>query len=403
MNKLSIDDLELDGRKVLMRVDFNVPIRDGRVDNDNRIVAALPTIRAALERGAAVILMSHLGRPKGQASPEFSLGPVRRSLEEHLGLPVEFVEDCVGQAAEQAAADLRPGELLLLENLRFHPGEQKPDKEPGFADALAGLGDCYVNDAFGTAHRAHASMVAVAERFDRRAAGYLMAKELDYFGKALSSPGRPFVALLGGAKVSDKILLIENLLEKVDGLLIGGAMSYTFLAARGTSVGTSRVEEDKLDLARELLAKAKQKGVDLLLPVDHVCGEEFAETTEPRTLEAAEIPEGWMGLDIGPKTIDLYRAKIAGARTVVWNGPMGVFEWESFAAGTMAMARACAESDAVTIVGGGDSASAAKKSGLADRFGHISTGGGASLELLEGKDLPGVAALTDKSNGDIPL
>ena len=395
MNKLSIDDLDLDGKKVLMRVDFNVPIRDGKVDNDNRIVAALPTIRAALERGAAVILMSHLGRPKGQVKPEFSLRPVRDNLAQHLGREVRFVEDCVGPRAEQAAADLKSGEVLLLENLRFHPGEQKPDTEPGFVEGLSRLGECYVNDAFGTAHRAHASMVGVAEQFDRRAAGYLMAKELDYFGQALASPGRPFVALLGGAKVSDKILLIENLLDKVDVILIGGAMAYTFLAAKGVAVGDSRVEDDKLDLARDLLAKAADKGVDLLLPTDHVCGRQFDEATEVRQVETAEIPAGWMGLDIGARTIELFGERIAAAGTIVWNGPMGVFEWPAFAEGTMALARACADSDAVTIVGGGDSASAAKKSGLADRFSHISTGGGASLELLEGKQLPGVAVLTD--------
>lgn len=395
MNKLSIDDLDLDGKKVLMRVDFNVPIRDGKVDNDNRIVAALPTIRAALERGAAVILMSHLGRPKGQVKPEFSLRPVRDNLAQHLGREVRFVEDCVGPRAEQAAADLKSGEVLLLENLRFHPGEQKPDTEPGFVEGLSRLGECYVNDAFGTAHRAHASMVGVAEQFDRRAAGYLMVKELDYFGQALASPGRPFVALLGGAKVSDKILLIENLLDKVDVILIGGAMAYTFLAAKGVAVGDSRVEDDKLDLARDLLAKAADKGVDLLLPTDHVCGRQFDEATEVRQVETTEIPAGWMGLDIGARTIELFGERIAAAGTIVWNGPMGVFEWPAFAEGTMALARACADSDAVTIVGGGDSASAAKKSGLADRFSHISTGGGASLELLEGKQLPGVAVLTD--------
>jgi phosphoglycerate kinase len=396
MNKLSIDDLDLAGKTVLMRVDFNVPIRDGEVDNDNRIVAALPTIRTAIERGAAVILMSHLGRPKGQAKPEFSLRPVRDKLAQHLETEVRFVEDCVGPQAEQAAAELKPGDVLLLENLRFHPGEQKPDTEPGFVGALARLGECYVNDAFGTAHRAHASMVGVAEHFDRRAAGYLMAKELDYFGQALASPRRPFVALLGGAKVSDKILLIENLLDKVDAILVGGAMAYTFLAAQGHAVGASRVEDDKLDLARDLLAKAADKGVDLLLPTDHVCGREFDEATEVRRVETTEIPEGWMGLDIGAGTIETFAERITAAGTIVWNGPMGVFEWSAFAEGTMALARACAESDAVTIVGGGDSASAAKKSGLADRFSHISTGGGASLELLEGKQLPGVAVLTDK-------
>jgi 3-phosphoglycerate kinase len=395
MNKLSIRDLDLRGRKVLMRVDFNVPIRDGRVDNDKRIVAALPTVRYALEQGAALILMSHLGRPKGAVRPEFSLRPVRDCLAEHLGMPVEFAEDCVGEAAETAVAALQPGGVLLLENLRFHPGEQKPEQEPGFAAALAALGDCYVNDAFGTAHRAHASMVGVAEKFDQRAAGFLMAKELDYFGKALSSPQRPFAALLGGAKVSDKILVLENLLDRIDLLLIGGAMAYTFLRARGVKVGSSRVEEDKLDLAAGILAKAEQKKVDVLLPVDHLCGREFAAETETLEVDGEEIPGDWMGLDIGPRTVERYSSRLREARTVIWNGPMGVFEWEPFAQGTMMLAKALAEGEALTIVGGGDSASAAKKSGLADRFSHISTGGGASLELLEGKELPGVAALSD--------
>jgi phosphoglycerate kinase len=396
MDKLTIRDLELAGKKVLMRVDFNVPIREGRVDNDKRIVAALPTVRYVLDRGAAVILMSHLGRPKGEVKPEFSLAPVRESLEELLGRSVRFVADCVGPEVERAAAALQPGDVLLLENLRFHPGEQKPEREPDFAERLAGLGDCYVNDAFGTAHRAHASMVAVAERFDRRAAGFLMEKELDYFGKALASPARPFLALLGGAKVSDKILVLETMLDRVDALLIGGAMAYTFLAARGVGVGGSRVEQDRLELAGEILARSKGKQVDLLLPLDHVCGRDFSENTESMVTEGETIPDGWMGLDIGPRTVESWAGRVRGSGTVVWNGPMGVFEWEPFASGTMALARACAESDAVTIVGGGDSASAAKRSGLADRFSHISTGGGASLELLEGKELPGVAALSDR-------
>jgi len=396
MDKLSIDDLEVAGRRVLMRVDFNVPIRDGKVDDDQRIVAALPTIRAALDRGASVVLMSHLGRPKGQVKPELSLRPVRDVVARRLGRPVSFVENCVGAEAEAAAQALEPGQVLLLENLRFHPGEEKPDREPGFAEALARLGQVYVNDAFGTAHRAHASMVAVALQFERRAAGYLMAKELDYFGRALGSPERPFLALLGGAKVGDKIELIENLLGRVDGLLIGGAMAYTFLAAGNTPVGSSRVEPDKLDLARRLIERAGQRGIELAVPLDHVCGKDFDEATEARAVESAAIPEGWMGLDIGPKTVRHYTERIGGAGTIVWNGPMGVFEWPRFAEGTMAIARACAESRAVTIVGGGDSASAASRSGLADRFDHISTGGGASLELLEGKTLPGVAALTDR-------
>ena len=396
MNKLSVEDLDLAGKRVLMRVDFNVPLEGGAVADDQRIVAALPTIRAALERGASVVLMSHLGRPKGQVRPELSLRPVADVLARHLGRPVGFVADCVGPEAERAASALAPGQVLLLENLRFHPGEEKPALEPGFADALARLGQVYINDAFGTAHRAHASMVAVAEKFDRRAAGHLMAKELDYLGRALASPERPFLALLGGAKVGDKIELIENLLQRVDGLLVGGAMAYTFLAARGTAVGASRVEQDKLDLARRVGERAASRGVEIALPVDHVCGREFAEATESRTVDAPEIPEGWMGLDIGPRTVRLYAERIARARTILWNGPMGVFEWPRFAAGTMAVARACAESPAVTIVGGGDSASAAVRSGLGERFSHISTGGGASLELLEGKALPGVVALTDR-------
>jgi phosphoglycerate kinase len=396
MNKLSVRDLDLRGRKVLLRVDFNVPIRDGRVDDDKRVVAALPTIRHILENGAAVILMSHLGRPKGEVKPEFSLAPVRDCLAGHLGRPVGFVEDCVGPAAELAAAELAPGQVLLLENLRFHPGEEKPEKEPDFAERLSRLGDCYVNDAFGTAHRAHTSMVGLAERFDRRAAGFLMAKEIEYFGKVLSDPAKPFAAVLGGAKVSDKIPVLEHLLERVDALLIGGAMAYTFLAARGTSIGASRVEDERLSLAGTVLDGAAGRGVEVLLPVDHVCGRAFDEGTERMTTDGVEIPDGWMGLDIGPETVNAYTAKIREAGTVVWNGPMGVFEWEPFATGTFAVARACAQSDAVTIVGGGDSASAAAKSGLADRFSHISTGGGASLELLEGKSLPGLEILSDR-------
>lgn len=395
MAKLSIADLDLNGRTVLMRVDFNVPIRDGRVDNDNRVVASLPTIRHALDHGAAVVLISHLGRPKGEVQPEFSLRPVAACLQQHLGREVGFVEDCVGEAVQQRVAALRAGQVLLLENLRFHPGEKKPESEPAFAGALAALGEIYVNDAFGTAHRAHASMVAVAEHFEQRAAGFLLDKELDYFGRALANPARPFVTILGGAKVSDKILVLEHLVEKVDRLLIGGAMAYTFLRAGGIAVGSSRVEEDKLELAAGIAASARAKGVDLLLPVDHVCGRAFEEDTERRVVETREIPAGWMGLDIGPRTASLYSEAIAAAGTVVWNGPMGVFEWDAFSAGTMALARACAESNALTIVGGGDSASAAKKSGLADRFDHISTGGGASLELLEGKALPGVEVLSD--------
>ena len=395
MAKLTIDRLDVAGKRVLMRVDFNVPIADGRVDNDKRVVAALPTIQHVLDAGGSLVLMSHLGRPKGERKPEFSLRPVAECLAQHLGREVGFVDDCIGDEVQARAEALKPGELLLVENLRFYAAEQKPDKDPSFATQLAALGDLYVNDAFGTAHRAHSSMVAVAEQFEQRAAGFLLAKELEYFGKALAEPARPFVAVLGGAKVSDKILLIENLLGKVDRLLIGGAMAYTFLAAQGHPVGASRVEEDKLELAKSLLQQAEEKGVQLLLPSDHRCGQTFDEATERVDTASVAIDDGWMGLDLGPQSIESYRAAIADAGTVIWNGPMGVFEWEPFSTGTYAVAQACVDSNALTIVGGGDSASAAKKSGLADRFGHISTGGGASLELLEGKTLPGVAVLTD--------
>jgi phosphoglycerate kinase len=394
MNTHSIVDLDLSGKRVLLRVDFNVPIKDGKVDNDNRIVAALPTITYALDHGAALILMSHLGRPQGEFKREFSLAPVRDRLAELLGRPVAFAADCIGPDTEQAAAALKPGELLLLENLRFHPGETKPASEPGFAEALASLGDLYVNDAFGTAHRAHASMVAVAERFERPSAGFLLGKEIEYFEQALSAPERPFLAILGGAKVSDKITVLEHLLEKVDQLVVGGAMAYTFLKVLGVEVGDSRVEEDKLPVADRILKEAATRKLELLLPVDHLIGREFAEDTAHRVTDTASIDAGWMGLDIGPRTIETFCSKIHDAGTVIWNGPMGVFEWPAFAEGTMSLARACARTNALTIVGGGDSASAAKKSGLADRFDHISTGGGASLELLEGKQLPGLAVLT---------
>lgn len=395
MAKLSITDLDLDGRTVLLRVDFNVPIRNGTVDNDERVVAALPTIRYALDHGAAVVLMSHLGRPKGQTRMEFSLRPVAGCLQQYLGREVGFAEDCVGAAVQRRVAALQPGQVVLLENLRFHPGEEKPGLEPGFAGALAELGDVYVNDAFGTAHRAHASMVAVAECFDQRAAGFLLTRELDYFERALSAPTRPFVTVLGGAKVSDKILVLRNLVDKVDRLILGGAMAYTFLRARGVAIGASHVEDDRLELASSIAAAAQARNVELLLPTDHVCGRSFDEGTETRVVESQGIPDGWIGLDIGPETARRYSEAIAAAGTVIWNGPMGVFEWPAFAAGTMALARACAGSAALTIVGGGDSVSAAKKSGLADRFDHISTGGGASLELLGGKTLPGVAVLSD--------
>ncbi|HSR53745.1 MAG TPA: phosphoglycerate kinase [Acidobacteriota bacterium] len=395
MNKLTIEDLQLQGKKALIRVDFNVPLEDGKVSDDTRIKAALPTIRYALEKGAAVILMSHLGRPAGQADQALSLRPVADRLSRLLESEVAFAEDCVGQEAQEAAARLQAGQVLLLENLRFHPGEKKPEAEPDFAGKLASLGDVYINDAFGTAHRPHSSMVAVAESFEKRAAGFLLAKEIDYFQRVLDNPATPFLAILGGAKVSDKIGVIQNLLEKVDILLVGGAMAYTFLKAGGVEVGDSRVEEDKLPLALKLIRQAAQKDVELILPQDHVCGREFKEDTERGQTPGASIPKGWMGLDIGPRTVQVFRDRIEQARLIVWNGPMGVFEWPRFSRGTQRIAKACAESPAVTIIGGGDSASAAQRSGLADRFDHISTGGGASLEMLEGKKLPGVEVLTD--------
>jgi phosphoglycerate kinase len=396
MNKLTIEQLDLDGAQVLMRVDFNVPLSSGgEVENDQRIVAALPTIRYALDRGASVVLMSHLGRPTGKVEPEYSLRPVCARLGRLLGREVAFADDCVGPAAERAARELEPGQVLLLENLRFHPGEEKPAREPDFAERLARLGTVYVDDAFGTAHRAHASIVAVAERFDRRAAGFLMAKEIDAFHRALAAPERPFVTVLGGAKVSDKIPVIEHLLDLVDALLVGGAMAYTFLRARGVDVGASRVESERIELAADLDARARERGVSLVLPSDHVCGRAFEDGTETRTTDGVEIPAGWMGLDIGPRTRKEFRGEILRARTVVWNGPMGVFEWDAFAGGSEAIARACAESSALTIVGGGDSVAAVERFGLAEGFDHVSTGGGASLELLEGKTLPGIAVLSD--------
>ncbi|MCX6831595.1 MAG: phosphoglycerate kinase [candidate division Zixibacteria bacterium] len=397
MNKLTIDDLQVAGRKVLMRVDFNVPLKEGVVKDDLRIRASLPSINKIVLSGGKLILMSHLGRPDGKVVAKMSLKPVAAVLEKLSGHKVYFANDCVGPEVEQAVAALKNGEILLLENLRFHPEEE--ENNPDFAQKLAYLGDVYVNDAFGTAHRAHASTEGVTRYFDQSAAGYLMKKELDYLGAALASPKRPFVALLGGAKISGKIDVITNLLNKVDKIIIGGGMAFTFEKAMGQEIGGSLLEADKVELAGQVLKDAAVKNVKLVLPVDFACAAEIADTAEVTNCPAGQIPANLKGLDIGAETIKLFAAELAECKTVVWNGPMGVFETEKFAVGTMKMAQVLADltaTGAITIVGGGDSAAAVAKAGLEDKFSHVSTGGGASLEFLEGKVLPGVAALTDR-------
>jgi phosphoglycerate kinase len=388
--KKSVRDIDVKGKKVLVRVDFNVPIKDSVVQDDTRVRAALPTIQYLLDKGAAVILFSHLGRPKGGPDPKYSMKPVADYLAGILGKAVAFAADCVGEPADTAAAALKPGDVLVLENTRFHPEEEKNDLD--LAKKMAALADIYVNDAFGSAHRAHSSTEGVA-RFLPAVAGFLMEKEIEYLGQAVDEPKRPFVAILGGAKVSDKINVIKNLLAKADTILIGGGMANTFFKAQGYPVAKSLVEDEVLDLARELVA---QGGTKLRLPVDVVIAEKMEEGAETKIQAVGPIPEGWMILDVGPKTLEAYAKVIAGAATVVWNGPMGVFEVSTFALGTFGIAKALAESKCVSIVGGGDSASAIQKSGLADKITHISTGGGASLEMLEGITLPGVAALQDK-------
>ena len=394
LNKKTVEDLDVSGKKVLLRCDFNVPFdAEGNITDTKRIDESLKTINYLRDKGAKVILCSHLGRPKGEFNTKLSLAPVAEYLSKALGINVKMAKDVVGDSAKEISGSLKEGEVCLLENVRFHAEEEKND--PEFSKKLASLAEVYVNDAFGTAHRAHASTAGVA-KYLPSACGYLIRKEIEVMGNALKDPKRPFVSILGGAKVSDKIGVINNLLEKVDTLIIGGGMAYTFTNALGYSVGTSICESDKLDLAKDMMAKAKEKGVKLLLPVDNKVGREYDPNTEAQIVDADKIPDGWMGLDIGTKTAQLFADAIKGCGTVVWNGPMGVSEWDNFANGTIAVAKAIAESGAVSIIGGGDSAAAIEKLGFSDKMTHISTGGGASLQFLEGKELPGLAAIEDK-------
>lgn len=395
LNKKSVEDLDVRGKRVLVRCDFNVPLKDGEITNDKRIVAALPTIKYLMEQGAKVILCSHLGRPKGEYKPEFSLAPVAKRLSEYLGVDVPLAEDenVVGDNAKKMAADLQDGQVMLLENVRYRAEETK--NEENFSKELASLADLFVNDAFGTAHRAHCSTTGVASYLPA-ACGYLIQKEIRFMGGALADPKRPLVAILGGAKVSDKIGVISNLIDKCDTIIIGGGMAYTFMKYLGHNIGTSLLEADWVDKAGEMMQTAKDKGVKFLIPIDNRCGKEYKEDTEVLVCKSDDIPDGWMGLDIGPKTEKLFADAIDGAGTVIWNGPMGVSEWDNFASGTIAVAKAIADSGAISIIGGGDSVAAVTKLGFADQMSHISTGGGASLEFLEGKELPGIAALQDK-------
>lgn len=395
LNKKTIEDIDVKGKKVLARCDFNVPFKDGEITNDKRIVAALPTIKYLMEHGAKVILCSHLGRPKGEYKPEFSLAPVAKRLSEYLGVEVKLAEDAevVGPNAKAMAAELKDGEVMLLENVRYRAEETK--NEENFSKELASLADIFVNDAFGTAHRAHCSTTGVAAYLPA-VCGYLIQKEIKFMGGALANPKRPLVAILGGAKVSDKIGVIENLIDKCDTIIIGGGMAYTFMKYLGHNIGTSLLEADWVEKAGEMMKKAEDKGVKFLIPVDNKVGKEYDEHTEAKVVSSDDIPDGWMGLDIGPKTQEVFADAIKGAGTVIWNGPMGVSEWDNFAAGTICVAKAVADSGAISIIGGGDSVAAVTKLGFADKMSHISTGGGASLEFLEGKDLPGICALQDK-------
>ena len=396
MNKKTVDDILVQGKKVLVRGDFNVPIQEGKITDETRIVGALPTIQKLVDDGAKVILCSHMGKPKGEPKPELSLAPVAKRLSELLGKEVVFAADdnVVGENAKAAVAAMKDGDVVLLENTRYRAEETKNGE--AFSKELASLADVFINDAFGTAHRAHCSNVGVTEYLDTAVGGYLINKEIEYLGNAVNNPVRPLVAVLGGSKVSSKISVINNLLEKVDTLIIGGGMTYTFMKALGEEVGDSLLEKDYIDYAKEMMAKAEEKGVKLLIPVDTVVAKDFANDAESKTVERGGIEKGWQGLDIGEKTIALYKDALKDAKTVVWNGPMGVFEMPNFAKGTNAIATMLADLDATTIIGGGDSVAAVNQAGLGDKMSHISTGGGASLEFLEGKDLPGVVALNDK-------
>ncbi len=395
LNKKSIEDIDVRGKRCLVRCDFNVPLNGKSITNDKRIVAALPTIKYLMENGARVILCSHLGRPKGQYKPEFSLAPVAQRLSEYLKTDVKLAEDkeVVGENARKMASELKDGEVMLLENVRFR--QEETNNIESFSRELASLADIFVNDAFGTAHRAHCSTTGVAS-FLPAVCGFLIQKEIDFMGRALADPKRPLVAILGGAKVSDKIGVITNLIDKCDTIIIGGGMAYTFMKYLGHSIGTSLLEADWVDKAGEMMKEAEKKGVNFLIPVDNKVGKEYSENTEAMIVNSDEIPDGWMGLDIGPASQELFVNAIKGAGTVIWNGPMGVSEWKNFEAGTVAVANAVAESGAISIIGGGDSVAAVTKLGFADKMSHISTGGGASLEFLEGKDLPGIMALNDK-------
>lgn len=395
LNKKTVEDIDVKGKRVLARCDFNVPLKDGEITNDKRIVAALPTIKYLKDYGAKVILCSHLGRPKGEYKPEFSLAPVAAKLSEYLGQEVKLAEDpeVVGANAKAMAAELKDGDVMLLENVRYRKEETK--NEEVFSKELASLADIFVNDAFGTAHRAHCSTTGVAAYLPA-VCGFLIQKEIKFMGGALADPKRPLVAILGGAKVSDKIGVISNLLDKCDTIIIGGGMAYTFMRYLGHSIGTSLLEEDWIEKAGQMMADAKEKGVKFLIPVDNKVGKEYDENTESKIVNSDEIPDGWMGLDIGPESQKLFTDAIKGAGTVIWNGPMGVSEWKNFEDGTVAVAKAVADSGAISIIGGGDSVAAVTKLGFADKMSHISTGGGASLEFLEGKELPGIAALQDK-------